>query len=98
VVYSTIFQQNQVPIMALLLHLSLISSSGSTMATMTPRTDLITASRVDLALILLPAITWLEASYMLAVSGVPVEVAARVLVLPAARRTLREGSACRRPC
>jgi len=54
---------------------------------MTPRTDLITASRVYLALILLPEITWWEASCMLAVSGVPAEVAARVLVLPEARRT-----------
>lgn len=51
------------------------------------RTNLITASQVDLALILLPEITWLEASFMLAVSGVPAEVAARVLVLPEARRT-----------
>jgi hypothetical protein len=55
---------------------------------MTPRTDLITSSRVDLALILLPEITWWEASYMLAVSGVPAEVAARVLALPGARRTV----------
>lgn len=53
---------------------------------MIPRTDLITASRVDLAVLLLPSITWLEASCMLAVSGVPAEVAARVLALPAARR------------
>jgi hypothetical protein len=52
------------------------------------RTDQVTASRVDLALILLPAITWWEASYMLAVSGVPAEVAARVLVLPGARRAV----------
>jgi len=53
---------------------------------MMPRTDHITANRVDLALILLPAITWLEASCMLAASGVPAEVAARVLALPLARR------------
>lgn len=53
---------------------------------MDPRTDLITASRVDLTLLLLPAITWLEASRMLALSGVPVEVAARVLARPDARR------------
>jgi hypothetical protein len=38
---------------------------------MRPRTDLITTSRVDLALILLPATSWLEASCMLALSGVP---------------------------
>jgi hypothetical protein len=59
---------------------------------MTPRTDLTTASRVDLTLILLPAITWLEASCMLAVSGVPAEVAARVLVAPGARRATDEGT------
>lgn len=53
---------------------------------MIPRTDLITASRIDLALILLPAITWLEVSCMLALSGVPAEVAARVLAEPARRR------------
>jgi len=53
---------------------------------MKPRTDTITANRVDLALILLPDITWLEASCMLASSGVPAEVAARVLALPGARR------------
>jgi len=53
---------------------------------MTPRTDTLTAARVDLALILLPEITWLEASCMLAVDGVPLEVAARVLALPEARR------------
>lgn len=53
---------------------------------MTPRTDIITASRVDLTLILLPAISWLEASCMLAVSGVPAEVAARVLAEPVRRR------------
>lgn len=53
---------------------------------MVERTDLITASRVDLALILMPAITWQEASVMLAVSGVPAEVAARVMALPLERR------------
>jgi hypothetical protein len=53
---------------------------------MTPRTDNLTASRVDLALILLPIVTWLEASCMLAVSGVPAEVAARVLAEPDRRR------------
>jgi hypothetical protein len=57
---------------------------------MKPRLDLITAMRVDGALILLPAITWLEASLMLAVSGVPAEVAARVLVLPLERRAVAE--------
>lgn len=57
-------------------------------ANMNPRTDPITASRVDLALILLPAITWLEASCMLADSGVPADVAARVMALPLERRAL----------
>lgn len=55
-----------------------------------PRTDLLTASRVDLTLVLIPTITWLEASCMLARSGVPADVAARVLALPGARRTPRE--------
>lgn len=50
------------------------------------RTDYLTAIRVDLALILLPAVTWLEASVMLALSEVPEEVAARVLALPLERR------------
>jgi len=53
---------------------------------MVPRTDTLTASRVDLALILLPAITWQEAACMLSLSGVPPEVAARVLAQPEARR------------
>jgi hypothetical protein len=53
---------------------------------MKPRTDTITANRVEQPLILLPAITWLEASCMLARSGVPADVAARVLALPGARR------------
>jgi hypothetical protein len=57
---------------------------------MTPRTDILTASRVDLTLILLGEITWLEASCMLAVSGVPAEVAGRVLALPGARRAVAE--------
>lgn len=57
---------------------------------MQPRTDFLTASRVDLTLLLLPAITWLEASCMLAVSGVPAEVAARVLALPLERRQVLE--------
>ena len=53
---------------------------------MTLRTDTITARQIDLALTLLPEITWLDVSCMLARSGVPVEVAARVLALPEARR------------
>jgi hypothetical protein len=53
---------------------------------MTERTDLITASRVDLTLLLLPAIGWLEAAWTLAANDVPLEVAARVLALPLERR------------
>lgn len=53
---------------------------------MVERTDLITASRVDLALILLPLVGWLATSVTLAVSGVPAEVAVRVLAMPGARR------------
>jgi hypothetical protein len=51
------------------------------------RADLITASRVDLALILLPLVGWLQTSLTLAASGVPIEVAVRIMVLPGARRT-----------
>lgn len=47
---------------------------------MTEPTDLITASRVGLTLILLPAIGWREAAWTLAANDVPLEVAARVLV------------------
>jgi hypothetical protein len=56
---------------------------------MVERTDLITASRVDLALILLPLVGWLKTSYTLAASGVPLEVAVRVMVLPQSRRPTR---------
>jgi hypothetical protein len=55
---------------------------------MTERTDLVTASRVDATLILLPLIGWLEASCTLAVNSVPADVAARVLTLPMARRQI----------
>ena len=54
---------------------------------MNQRTDLITAMRVDLTLILLPAIGWLEAATTLATNEVPLEVAARVMALPMERRT-----------
>lgn len=53
---------------------------------MEQRADIITAMRIDYALILLPEVTWLEASCMLARSGVSADVAARVLALPEARR------------
>jgi len=53
------------------------------------RLDDVTASRVDAALLLLPTITWLEATVMMAASGVPAEVAARVLVLPLERRPVQ---------
>ena len=65
---------------------------GGMMTAMTLRTDTVTASRVDLALILLPVITWLEASCMLALSGVPAEVAARVLAEPSRRRRTEQDS------
>ena len=55
---------------------------------MTKRTDLITACRVDLTLMLLPAIGWKEAALTLAANDVPLEVAARVLALPLERRAL----------
>jgi hypothetical protein len=55
---------------------------------MKPRTDLITASRVDLTLALLPLIGWWEASWTLAANGVPLDVAVRVMVVPGARRTM----------
>jgi len=60
---------------------------------MTPRTDLLTASRVDLGLILLPEVGWLAAAVMLALSGVPAEVAARALALPGARRAVARTAA-----
>jgi hypothetical protein len=53
---------------------------------MTPRTNLITASQVDLALLLLPDVGWLATSCTLAASGVPLDVAVRVMALPLARR------------
>lgn len=53
------------------------------------RLDDVTAGRVDAVLLLLPAITRLEASVMMAASGVPVDVAARVLTLPGARRCIK---------
>jgi hypothetical protein len=55
---------------------------------MLERTDLTTASRVELALILMPYVGWLATSVSLATSGVPLEVAVRVLVNPGARRRL----------
>jgi hypothetical protein len=59
---------------------------SGTLPHMIERTDLVTASRVELALILLPMIGWLKTSYTLGASGVPLEVAVRVMVLPEARR------------
>lgn len=53
---------------------------------MDSRIDTITASRIDLTLLLLPDVGWLAAAVTLAVSGVPEEVAARVLALPLERR------------
>jgi hypothetical protein len=53
---------------------------------MNARVDIVTSSRVDLALLLLPEVGWLAAAVTMAVSGVPAEVAARVLALPLERR------------
>jgi hypothetical protein len=53
---------------------------------MTPRTDHLTATRVDLTLILLPLIGRWEAAWTLAENHVPLEVAARVLAEPRRRR------------
>jgi hypothetical protein len=61
------------------------------------RTDLTIASRVNLALTLLPVAGWLRTSVALAAYGVPVEVAARVLVLPIARRTIDENQPVIKP-
>lgn len=55
---------------------------------MKPRTDYLTASRVDLTLMLLPLIGRWEAACTLAVNDVPLEVAARVLALPLERRPM----------
>jgi hypothetical protein len=55
---------------------------------MTKRKDLLTASRVDLILILLPIIGHLDAVFALVDSGVPLEVAARVLATPEERRAI----------
>lgn len=50
-----------------------------------PRVDLLTASRIDLALILLPLIGRLEVARMLARGGVPVGLAVRVMTTHARR-------------
>ena len=52
------------------------------------RTDILTASRVDLVLALLPIITRAEAEQSLADSGVPADIAARVLDHPEQRRPM----------
>lgn len=57
---------------------------------MIERKDMLTASRVDLVLILLPIINKMEAAWALAASGVSLEVAARVLATPAERRAILE--------
>lgn len=53
---------------------------------MIDRTDVLTAIRVDLTIILLPKIGWLAASCMLAANHVPLDVAIRVLAQPRERR------------
>jgi hypothetical protein len=57
---------------------------------MPERADILAASQVDLVLILLPIITHFKAACSLAASGVPIEVAARVLTMPAERRAISE--------
>ena len=54
---------------------------------MKPRIDILTASRVDLVLLLLPMSSKSEA-FSLIHSGVPLEIAARVLDLPRERRLM----------
>jgi hypothetical protein len=49
---------------------------------MLPRTDLVTAIRIDLALILLPLVGRQDAARMLAHHHVPLEIALRVLIAP----------------
>jgi len=51
--------------------------------------DLLAASRVDYVLILLPIIMRAEAEQSLADSGVPADVAARVLDSPEQRRPMQ---------
>ena len=46
---------------------------------------MLTASRVDLVLIFLPIVNPMEAAWALSASGVPPEVAARVLATPTER-------------
>lgn len=55
---------------------------------MDKRTDVMTAARVDATIILLPLIGWMEATRTLAANSVPVEVAARVMTMPMARRKI----------
>lgn len=53
---------------------------------MIERTDIVTAARVDAILTLSPLIGWLDLSCALAASGVPLEVAVRVIASPLERR------------
>jgi hypothetical protein len=55
---------------------------------MQSRTDAITASRVDLALILMPLIGIQAAARMLAHVGIPDSLALRVLIRPTRRRQI----------
>jgi hypothetical protein len=60
-----------------------------------PRTDLVTASRAELAVILLPLVGTQQAARMLARNLVPVGVAVQVLVDPARRRAAEAPVAAR---
>jgi len=55
---------------------------------MRERKDILTASRVDLVLLLLPILSKSEAFCSLIQSGVPLEVTMRVLELPYERRPI----------
>lgn len=64
------------------------SAKSAYVDTMENRRDLLTASRVDLTLILLPLIGRWETAWALAANGVPIDVAARVLAEPWRRRAI----------
>lgn len=58
---------------------------------MTKRKDLVTASRVDLALILQPLIGLQETARMLSAASIPISLALRVLTQPSRRRVINQG-------
>jgi hypothetical protein len=56
--------------------------------TMTERNDILTVSRIDLVLILMPIISVDEARYAMSASGVPAHGVTRVIFTPVERRPL----------